>query len=159
MTGVDWALAFVDAAPLIPVVLIVSAIGAGWTFGGRRLRALHRRIRSREVAMCRPVTTAPWVDASRPVADARLAVGTVVVSMDAFRGVLSALQKLTGGEVAPYSTLLDLARREALLRMYEKHPRADAFVACRIMTSSLEESASYVEVLATSTAVRYEIRS
>ncbi len=106
--------------------------------------------------MCRPVTTAPWVDASRQVAHATLAVGTVVVSMDAFRGVISGLQKLMGGEVAPYSTLLDLARREALLRMYETHPRADAFVACRIMTSSLEENASYVEVLATSTAVRYE---
>lgn len=156
MTGVDWALAFVDAAPLIPVVLIVSAIVAGWTFGGRRLSALHRGIRSREVAMCRPVTTAPWLDARRTVAHATLAAGTVVVSMDAFRGVLSSLQKLLGGEVVPYSTLLDLARREALLRMYEKHPRADAFVACRIMTSSLEENASYVEVLATSTAVRYE---
>ena len=109
--------------------------------------------------MRRPVTTAPWVDIGRPVAHATLAVGTVVVSMDAFRGVLSSLQKLMGGEIAPYSTLLDLARREALLRMYETHPSADAFVACRIMTSSLEENASYVEVLATSTAVRYETSS
>jgi len=153
--ALGWVEALLESAPLVPVVLIVGAIGAGGVLGGSRLKALHRRIRERESAMRRPVTTAPWVDAHRPVAHATLAVGTVVVSMDAFRGVLASLQKLIGGEVAPYSTLLDLARREALLRMYEKHPRADAFVACRIMTSSLEENASYVEVLATSTAVRY----
>ncbi|MBX7186943.1 MAG: YbjQ family protein [Vicinamibacteria bacterium] len=158
MDALDLVEGLLELLPLAPIALILAAIGAGWAWGGARLRAQHRAIRERECSETRPATTAAWIDPTRPVDDATLAVGTVVVSMDAFRHLLGGLQRLVGGEVTPYTTLLDLARREALLRMYASQPRADAFVGCRIMTSSLEERASYVEVLATSTALRYERR-
>lgn len=156
MDALDLIERFLDLVPLAPVLLVIAAMGAGWAQGGRRIRALYFGIRERERTQMRPVTTTTWIASERPVGHATLAVGTVVVSMDAFRQLLSGRQRLVGGEVTPYTTLLDLARREALLRMCESQPRADAFVACRIMTSSLEEKASYVEVLATSTALRYE---
>ena len=159
MDALDLVEGLLEILPLAPLALVLAAIGAGWARGGARLRAQHRAIRAREVSERRPATTAGWVDSTRSVGDATLAVGTVVVSMDAFRQLLAGLQRLVGGEVTPYTTLLDLARREALLRMYESQPRADAFVGCRIMTSSLEEGASYVEILATSTALRYEPRA
>ena len=46
-----------------------------------------------------------------------LVAGSVVVSEDYFKRILSSLYSVFGGRVKSYETLLDRARREAVLRM------------------------------------------
>ncbi|MDF3037266.1 MAG: hypothetical protein K0S28_2540, partial [Paucimonas sp.] len=69
---------------------------------------------------------------------------------------------IVGGPVQSYETLLDRARREAILRMKESCPDADQIINLRIETSSISEGAkntvSSVEVLAYGTAVYYNPR-
>jgi uncharacterized protein YbjQ (UPF0145 family) len=91
-----------------------------------------------------------------------LVTGSVVVSVDYFKRFLAGLRGLVGGEVKSYGTLLDRARREAVLRMKEEAIRKgyDAIVNVRLETSRLAsgrrdgKGTAGVEMLAFGTAVK-----
>jgi uncharacterized protein YbjQ (UPF0145 family) len=51
------------------------------------------------------------------VAESGLVTGSVVVSVDYFKRFLAGLRMFVGGRVKSYETILDRARREAVLRM------------------------------------------
>ena len=73
------------------------------------------------------------------------------------------LRNIFGGEVRSLETLLDRARREAVLRLKESCPDADIIVNLRLDTSSISgakpdpnnKSVVSVEVIASGTAIRY----
>ena len=52
--------------------------------------------------------------------DTFLVNGSVVISVDYFKRFVAGLKNLVGGRVTPYETLIDRARREAILRMKEE---------------------------------------
>jgi uncharacterized protein YbjQ (UPF0145 family) len=83
--------------------------------------------------------------------------GSVVISVDYFKRVFSALINVFGGDLKPYETLLDRARREAVLRLVESCPDADEIINLRIETSSISKGAKNqvgcVEVVAYGTAI------
>ena len=121
----------------------------------------YRSIREREGLTLRvPVVSFKTLDDPRPVRDARLAVGSVVVSADYYKRFLMAFRKIFGGEVLSYSPVIDRGRREAILRMKESCPDADLFLNCRLATSSITNSQGRdigrVEVIAYATAVKFE---
>jgi len=107
-----------------------------------------------------PAITAKTIDDDRLVADARLAVGCVVVSVDHFKRFLMSFRQIFGGEIRSYASLIDRGRREAILRMKESYPNADLFLNCRIETATLfngkGKATGCVEILAYSTAVSFE---
>ncbi|HWP67294.1 MAG TPA: heavy metal-binding domain-containing protein [Candidatus Limnocylindria bacterium] len=86
---------------------------------GRRIEARHfTELRERErSSLGLPVLTARHVDPSWDVADAALVTGIAVVSIDYLKLVAASLRNFFGGRLATYETLLDRARREAVLRM------------------------------------------
>jgi len=98
-------------------------------------------------------------DTNRQVAQARLVNGSTVVSVDYFKRILAALRNLFGGSVQSYETLVDRARREAVLRMKESCPDADMIINLRLETSSItkgrKNQVGAVEVLAYGTAVNF----
>jgi uncharacterized protein YbjQ (UPF0145 family) len=69
-----------------------------------------------------------------------LAVGSTVVAVDFFKTIVAAIIKLIGGEMKSYSSLIERARRESVLRMIEAQPQATCFVNVRIETSSISSS-------------------
>ena len=77
-----------------------------------------------------------------------------------FKRIIAGLRMIFGGEVRAYSSLLDRARREALLRMKMAYPEADAYVNCRIQTASISkgqrDSVGSIEVLAYGTAIKLQ---
>ena len=93
------------------------------------------------------------------IQDSRLVYGSMVVSIDYFKRLLAGLRNFFGGEISSYETLLDRARREAILRMKERTEYADAIVNLRIETSRIGQSANKknalgsIEVLAYGTAI------
>ncbi len=67
---------------------------------------------------------------------AEMVVGHVVLSPDAFKSFLLGFYSFFGGRIKSYESLLDRARREAILRMKEK---AMAKKAAIIINLKLEE--------------------
>ena len=93
---------------------------------------------------------------------ARLVAGSAVISVDYFKRILAGLRGLVGGRVKSYESLIDRARREAVLRMKQMARDADEIVNVRIETTSISKgsmnrnrSVSTVEALAYGTAVYY----
>ncbi len=124
-------------------------------------RAHYKSIRRREQEGHRiPMTPTRTVEIDRIVAESRLVAASVVVSLDYFKRFLASLRNLFGGRVRAYESLLDRARREAILRMQDECPDADMILNFRMETSSIantrgKQGAGGVGVLAYGTMVRY----
>jgi uncharacterized protein YbjQ (UPF0145 family) len=145
-------------ALIVPIVLIVVGRIAGSHIERRHLQDIAER-EARFVGQ--PSCSTKRYQSSAHVRSAELAMGSVVVSVDHFKRFVSAFRMLVGGEVRSYSSLIERARREAVLRMKESHPDADAFVNVRLETSTIssstgDEGAGTVEVLAYGTALHYD---
>ncbi|MGH8664838.1 MAG: YbjQ family protein, partial [Burkholderiales bacterium] len=82
--------------------------------------------------------------------------GTVVVSADYFKTFVAGLRNLIGGRFRAYETLLERARREAVLRLKEQaRAKGARLVVCvRFETTSISSGwAPAIEVLAYGTAL------
>ncbi|MEW6713209.1 MAG: heavy metal-binding domain-containing protein, partial [Candidatus Riflebacteria bacterium] len=102
------------------------------------------------------------VDPQNTIESMQLVTGTVVIGSDPFKRYIANLVNLIGGRVSVFETLLDRARREAVLRMKEKAVsiKADEIINFRMETMSIcsgndAKPMGIVEVLAYGTAVRY----
>lgn len=92
-------------------------------------------------------------------AESGLVSGSVVISEDFFKGVLAGLYSLVGGRLRSYESLLDRARREAVLRMKAeaKARGADLVINVKFQTFAIggrkPDSIKGVEMLAYGTAL------
>jgi uncharacterized protein YbjQ (UPF0145 family) len=142
----------------IPVLLILI----GKVVGSSIERSHYRSIVKREARFgAQPALSTKQLDAPGPLRSASLATGSVVVSVDHFKRFVSGFRMIFGGEVRAYSSLIDRARREAVLRMKESQPDADAYINTRLETSTIasttgDEGIGTIEVLAYGTAVHYD---
>ncbi len=80
---------------------------------------------------------------------------SIVLSRDLFRTFFIFLRRLFGGNVAGYEQLVDLARREAIVRMKEEAVLRGAnwVINLKLTTHSLNDKSPRVEVLAYGTAL------
>ncbi len=144
---------------LISLSLFPLAFFTGFVFRNAHYQRIHER---EDATIDQPAVTFRSLPDDRAVESATLARGSVVMSVDYFRHVLSSLKKLVGGELGYYSQMLDRARREALLRMKESVPDADIFVNTRLETTTLigkgDRPSGVVEIVAYSTAIRFSDR-
>lgn len=142
------------------LIIFVTLVGCGYFFGRYAERKHYRSIALREEAALGLATTSSRYPLRKEaVQRAELVQGCVVVSVDYFKRMLAALRNIFGGSVVSYETLLDRARREAILRLKESCPEADEVINLRIETSSISKGGDSrvgcVEVLAYGTAVYY----
>jgi uncharacterized protein YbjQ (UPF0145 family) len=85
--------------------------------------------------------------------------GSAVISVDYFKRFIAGLRSIFGGRVRTYESLVDRARREAILRCKEQAPDAHIIHNLRIETSSIGQSANQrgtigsIEALAYGTAI------
>jgi uncharacterized protein YbjQ (UPF0145 family) len=105
------------------IFLILLAVGY---FAGRAAEMRHfASIRKREGRVGRKVMTfsTRFPPALQADQDVQLVSGCVVIGSDYFKQFASGLRTLFGGRMRAYETLLDRARREAILRMKEDAQR------------------------------------
>lgn len=146
---------------ILALSLWVVPIVLGYFFGRAAEASHYKSIIEREKQWVNlPSTSLKTVlDPSRQVQSSALASGSMVVSIDYFKRAVAALRSLIGGPVASHETLLDRARREAVLRMKESCKGAHEIINLRIETSTIsgkaEGSVGSVEVLAYGTAIYY----
>jgi len=142
--------------------IFLVLIALGFIFGKLAESRHYRSIHAREGMLVRlPATSCknPMKNSSL-ISHAELVHGHVVISVDFFKQILAGLRSLFGGTIQSYETLLDRARREAILRMKERCPTADQILNIRIETSSISKGESgdrigAVEVLAYGTAIYF----
>ena len=92
-------------------------------------------------------------------AESRLVVGSVVISSDYFKTFMGGLMQLIGGRIGVFESLLDRARREALLRMKEEALGWGATQVVNVRLESTELGGATgkliaVEVVAYGTGIR-----
>jgi len=89
----------------------------------------------------------------------QLVTGNVVISVDYFKRFLAGLRGFFGGRIRSYESLVDRARREAILRMQEQAQQlgADKVINLKLETASIskgrKQKIGSVEVLAYGTAL------
>ncbi len=141
---------------VIPILLLILGFGVG----SYRERRHYRSIIARENAFRDvPVFSARSAPEIEPPPRTEMVRGNVVISIDYFKRFLAGLRMLFGGRVTAYESLVDRARREAMLRMREEaRGRGARYVFnVRMETASISKGAGQaigsVEVVAYGTAV------
>lgn len=141
---------------IVFLVLLVLGFVFGQIAEKRHFRSIIRRERELRDLLGFTERRPPFVEG----VDATLVCGSVVVSVDYFRRFVAGLRNFVGGRVTAYESLMERARREAVLRMKEE---AKAFGATsvwniRLETASIAKGAGQniasVEVMAYGTALK-----
>jgi len=144
------------------LIIFLFLSGLGYTAGSIAERRHYRSIHQREAEMVRlPAVTLKNPYPEEALRGGVMVMGSVVVSIDYFKRLLAILRNIFGGRVTSYETLVDRARREAVLRLKEaaQQKGCDMVVNLRLETSTIGQSANSrnsvgcVEVLAYGTAI------
>ncbi len=146
---------------MIDVAVFFTLVALGYFVGSYLEKQHYLSIRERETQYA----SLPTIMLKRPlhperVKESRLVNGSVVISIDYFKRLMAALRNIFGGNVTSYESLIDRARREAVLRMKEDADDADEIINVRLETSSISKNdqkgtIGSVEVLAYGTALKY----
>lgn len=141
------------------LIIFLALLALGYFMGTMAERRHYKSIEEREEEFLNlPSVTLKKVDEPERIDQAHLVSGNAVISVDYFKRFLAGLRNLVGGRVKTYESLLDRARREAILRMKEADPTADLIVNMRLETSSIskgsrQKSVGTIEALAYGTAI------
>lgn len=143
-------------------VLLIVGLSAGRIAERRHLaRIAEREAANQGVILVSDLRSYPGGSQSgvTPV----LVSGEVVISSDYFKTFLASLRKIIGGELRSLESLMNRARREAVLRMIEQAKRAGCDTVCNVRIEGLDIAGSsqkankamvLVTVLATGTAYK-----
>lgn len=137
----------------LPVALVVIGYLVGRVLERRHYDSIRQRERALQAVIA---LTTRWVPAGVNVQHSQLVSGSVVVSSDYFKTFVAGFRNLVGGRFRGYETLLERARREALLRL--KHQAREAgsalVIGVRFHTTRVAGSTTpSVEVMAYGTAL------
>lgn len=136
----------------IGITLILFAIG--WAFG-RHIERKHLyqlEQQERELAhIC--------IDTNRfstSESKGQLVSSNVVLSHDYFKYIISMIQSLLGGRLTTYETVVDRARREAVVRLKLEAQKMGAtqIMGLRLSTTEMGMEGGMVEVFAYGTAIK-----
>lgn len=142
------------------LIIFIVLLAMGYGFGRYAENRHYKSILTRE----KELNSIPAVATKIPPLgsqnlNSHLVAGNVVISIDYFKRFIAGLRNIFGGRVRSYETLLDRARREAILRMKEeaKELNAELVFNIKLETSSIfkgkRNSVGSVEVLAYGTAL------
>lgn len=141
---------------LLAIILLIVAFFTGGIAERRHYKSIIRR---EEALGDLVVVVAKTLPPMEPAPATTLVRGSVVISVDYFKRFLARLRMIFGGRIHTYESLMDRARREAILRMQEEARviGASMIFNMRFETSSISkgkrDAVGTVEVLAYGTAV------
>ena len=133
--------------------IVVVFLLLGYWFGGQNEKKHFEELKKRESNLLQMSTR---TDAGKKISagETFLVTGSVVIASDYFKNFVGSLKNFFGGRMSTHETLLDRARREAVIRMKEKAfaNGAKSIVDVHIETSFLDQLG--VEVSAYGTAIK-----
>ena len=145
------------------LIIFLFLLAIGYTVGTITEKRHYRSILSREAALLdlQAVAMKTVGHPDHKIQSAHMVYGNAVISIDYFKRLLAGLRKIFGGTVKSYESLLDRARREAILRMKEMAQGSTIIVNVRIETSTIGKQANKkgvgcIEAMAYGTALTLE---
>ncbi|WKZ56972.1 MAG: heavy metal-binding domain-containing protein [Bdellovibrionota bacterium] len=147
---------------MIELGITLTLLLCGLVVGSLIERRHYESIREREFLTRRtPLVSHEQIADPMLVQEAALVVGNVVIGMDYFKWFAGWVRSVFGGRVTAYETLVDRARREAVLRMKDAAKGFDIIVNTRIESCSIGGGTGQragipsIEVFAYGTALKY----
>ena len=142
------------------LIIFLVLLALGFIIGQSVEKRHYNSIRTRESALRNiPAIASKKLPAEFSSCSTQMVSGNVVISIDFFKKFVSGLRNIVGGRVSSYETLIDRARREAIIRMKEHAAAqgANYVFNVKMETSSISkgrrDSIGSVEVLAYGTAI------
>jgi len=140
------------------LIIFIVLLLLGYIFGSIAESRHYKSIRKREEDFLTLPTIALKVPLSpEKIKSSKLVAGNVVISIDFFKKFLAGLRNIFGGNISSYETLIDRARREAILRMKTEAREASEIINVKIETASISKNThggvGAVEVVAYGTAI------
>ncbi|TYO98908.1 uncharacterized protein YbjQ (UPF0145 family) [Geothermobacter ehrlichii] len=146
---------FVRYPDLFSLLLLLTL---GYTAGTIAEKRHYRSIRRREAELVRmSVVTAEGSFPPGKVRRSFLVSGSAVISIDYFKRLLAILRNIFGGRVKSYESLVDRARREAVLRMKEEARKKGAgmIINMRLETAVIGRNANRKKSIGSVEAIAY----
>ncbi len=154
---------------MIELLFIITMMVVGFVSGTIIERQHYKSIHQRENNLLKLPAVPSGLSATLSpqqlgnVHSSAMVMGSVVISEDYFKSFLAILKGMFGGNLPSFESLVDRARREAVLRMKEKMPFADLIVNTRIETATIGGDAmerrspiTSIEVVAYGTAIFFK---
>lgn len=139
------------------LIFFVTLILLGLIFGSMAEKKHFKSIRKREQEYLFLPTSTFKKTNLQDIKESKLVSGSVVISIDFFKKFVASLVNFFGGNMTTYESLIDRARREAILRMKEEGLTSREIINVKIETSSISKGAKgnigSVEVIAYGTAI------
>ena len=146
---------------LFDLIVFATLVVVGFIAGRIAESRHYASIREREAELADLlVFTNRMPPAASGDRQASLVTGSVVISEDYFKRVLASLRSIFGGRLTSYESLLDRARREAVLRMKAQARARGARMVINVKFHTLAipgrqpDSVGAVELLAYGTALK-----
>ncbi|WP_372843517.1 YbjQ family protein [Psychrobacter sp.] len=138
-------------APLLVLFIV------GWFFGARHERQHLARLATAEAELSYIIISSErfYTPILVDNTEGELVLGSVVIAQDYFKMVIAKVLSLFGKNLTTYETLLERARREALVRM-RTQAQAKGYnhiYGVRLEVSNINQLGSMVEAIAYGTAV------
>ena len=145
---------------MFDLIIFLTLLALGFGFGQYLEKRHYKSIINREASLRHipTIATKHFLQEFIPCTT-QMVCGNIVISIDFFKKFVSGLRTIVGGRVSSYETLIDRARREAILRMKEQAVAqgANYVFNVKMETSSISkgrrDSIGSVEVLAYGTAI------
>lgn len=138
-------------APLLVLFIV------GWFFGARHERQHLARLAIAEAELSHIIVSSERFYQPIVVQDSQgeLVLGSVVIAQDYFKMVIARVLSIFGKNLTTYETLLERARREALVRLRtQAHIKGyNHIYGLRFEVSNINQLGSMVEAIAYGTAV------
>lgn len=145
----------------INLIIFLALVVLGYVFGRRAEKKHFESIIEREGEYQSLLAFSErFPPPDMTVSEAKLVGGTVVISIDYFKRLAAGLRNIFGGRVTAYESLIERARREAILRMKEDAIAmgAQMIINVKLETSSISKGSGdqvgAVEVYAYGTALK-----
>ncbi|WP_198335280.1 YbjQ family protein [Psychrobacter celer] len=141
----------INYAPLLVLFVV------GWFFGTRHERQHLAQLRQSEQTLGHIVVSSERFYRPKLAADTQgeLVLGSVVIAQDYFKMIVARVLSIFGKNLTTYETLLDRARREAIVRMRtQAHAKGyNHIYGLRLEVTNVNQLGSMVEAIAYGTAV------
>ena len=140
------------------IIFFLVLLTGGYIIGSfvekRHYKSIYQR--EKETLKMQVMTAEPKLPEER-IKKVFLVSGNAVISIDYFKRLLAQLRNIFGGRVKSYESLVDRARREAILRMKEqaRAQGARAVVNFRLETSTIGRSANNKKTVGSVEAIAY----
>lgn len=149
---------------ILNLIILLLMLIVTYVTGSVIEKSHMKKIKQREIALIRqPVVSfgTKNYNINRPVKKIQLVHGEAVIAGDYFKNFVANIKNIFGGRLTSFESIMDRARREAILRMKEQAKGANIIINVRIESTmmnhvNMKNSVPKCAVFAYGTAITYE---